>query len=108
LDCGWNGKAESLDVARGRLKGRRARFSDYERLFETEHLFKFSGAEVGFMAISPESEQCKTCIHWFINQVSGWTPCEIMSLGKHHPVPAAGICRFWNQDGKHYPLLDSL
>lgn len=87
----------------GRIQGRQATLEDYDRIFETEHLHKFSGPEVGFVARSPVQQHCGDCIHWFENPYSGWTPCEIMSLGK--PVPAAGACRFWNQGNKSYPLL---
>lgn len=96
-------------MARGRLKGRIADFDDYQRYFEAEQLHKFSGTEVGFVDPAPNPRQsCRDCYHWFINQVSGWTPCEIMRLGLKTPVPASGACRFQTGDGKTYPLLEIL
>lgn len=92
---------------KGRLKGRTASFDDYERFFDAEQIHKFSGSEVGFQDPSSVSEKCHGCIHWFLNQVSGWTACEIMSL-KKQPVPSSGVCRFWSKDGRKYPLLDVL
>jgi hypothetical protein len=93
---------------RGRVNGRDATFSDYERLFATEHLNKFSGPEVGFRYRSQDSHECGKCIHWFVNPYSQWTPCEIMSLGQAAKVPSEGVCRFWNQNGKDFPLLEAL
>lgn len=93
---------------RGRLKGKPADFNEYERFFEAEHLHKFSAKEVGFVNPSPVQEQCHGCYHWFINQASGWTPCEIMSLGPKQAVPGSGVCRFFTGNGKTYPVLDKL
>lgn len=94
---------------RGRLKGKTAGFEDYKRYFDAEQIHKFSGTEVGFVdpAHNPH-ESCRHCYHWFINQVSGWTPCEIMRLPNHQAVPGSGVCRFFTGDGKTYPLLDVL
>lgn len=85
-----------------------AKFSDYERYFEREHIHKFTPVQVGFVNPSPYQEKCHGCRHWFINQVSGWTPCEIMRLPRSQPVPGSGTCRFQTKDGKHYPLLNVL
>lgn len=94
----------------GRNLGKTATFADYERYFKTEHLHKFSPEEVGFVehcGMAGRGFSCSGCRHWFINQVSGWTPCEIMTRGKL-PVPGGAICRFWTNDGKRYPLVDVL
>lgn len=96
-------------MAKGRLKGRAAKFSDYERYFEQEQIHKFSGAEVGFRNPSPDPKaRCQDCFHWFTNAASGWTPCEIMTLGPKTPVPGSGACKFMTPDGKTYPLLNVL
>lgn len=79
---------------------------DYDRFFATEQIHKFSAEEVGFHRSRAEPI-CEACAHWFINPSSGWTACEIMSLGKR-PVPADGVCRFWNQSKRQYPLLQVL
>lgn len=92
----------------GRIGGRRAGFRDYEALFKSEHLLKFTAGEIGFADPSPVSERCGGCIHWFVNPHSKWTPCEIMRLANNTPVPASGVCRFWNQDGRNYPVLNVL
>ena len=92
----------------GRIGGRTASFSDYERLFSTEHLAKFSAAEVGFADPSPVAQSCGGCVHWFVNQVTHWTPCEIMRLSEGNPVPASGVCRFQTHDGRNYPVLKVL
>ena len=92
----------------GRIGGRRAGFRDYEQLFAKEHLRKFSAPEVGFVDPSSVRETCGGCVHWFINPHSQWTPCEIMRRGDNKPVPAGAVCRFWNQDGRNYPLLNDL
>lgn len=93
---------------RGRLKGREAVFTDYERFFEQEALHKFSASEVGFQSPAHRMEHCGGCYHWFTNPASGWTPCEIMRLGGRQPVPSGGVCRFFTHDGKTYPLLNVL
>lgn len=90
---------------KGRIKGRNATFDDYERFFETQHLQKFSPTEVQFVNPSSGPEYCRNCYHWFINQASGWTPCEIMHLPGRKPVPGGARCKFFTSDGKHYPLL---
>ena len=96
-------------MARGRLKGRTAKFDDYRRYFDAEQINKFSGTEVGFVNPSPERQHhCGGCFHWFTNPASGWTPCEIMRLGPKTPVPPSGACRFQTSDGKTYPLLEIL
>ena len=92
----------------GRIGGRRAGWRDYETLFKKEHLEKFSAAEVGYADPSPVAQHCGGCVHWFQNPRTGWTPCEIMRLGGHHPVKAEAVCRFWNEDGRGYPLLNVL
>ena len=92
----------------GRIGGRRAGFREYSALFKSEHLNKFSAAEVGFADPSPVAQHCEGCVHWFVNPLTHWTPCEIMRLANHTPVPAAGVCRFWNTDGRNYPLLNVL
>lgn len=92
----------------GRVHGRKADFDDYQELFATEHLHKFSPEEVGYVEPSPYKEKCIGCLHLFHNRVSGWTPCEIMSIGNNTPVAAGATCRFQTRDGKHYPLLDIL
>ena len=94
-------------MTKGRLKGSPADFDDYEEFLHTSHLQKFSAKEVGFVDPSPSQEHCHTCYHWFINQASGWTPCEIMTLGNKTPVPGSGVCRFFTGNGKSYPLLDT-
>lgn len=95
-------------MKKGRMKGKFATFEDYKRFFDTEHLRKFSPAEVGFQNPSAVQHFCRDCYHWFVNQVSGWTPCEIMTLGQKKAVPSSGVCRFWTNNGKTYPLVDRL
>lgn len=92
----------------GRIGGRRAGFKEYEALFKSEHVHKFSASEVGFAERSPVAERCEGCVHWFVNPQSGWTPCEIMHRANNKPVPAGAVCRFWNQNGRGYPLLNVL
>ena len=92
----------------GRIGGARAGFADYEALFATEHLRKFAAGEVGFVDPSNVREHCEGCVHWFLNPHTRWTPCEIMRRANNQPVPAGAVCRFWNQDGRHYPLLNVL
>lgn len=96
-------------MARGRLKGKTAGFDDYRRYFDAEQIHKFSHTEVGFVDPSPEPKHdCGGCYHWFTNPASGWTPCEIMRLPNHQPVPGSGACRFQTGNGKTYPLLNVL
>ena len=96
-------------MAKGRLKGRAAKFSDYERYFKGEQLHKFTPVEVGFENPGTvRGRLCVHCYHWFNNPASGWTPCEIMSLGPRTPVPGSGACKFMTPDGKTYPLLNIL
>jgi hypothetical protein len=95
-------------MANGRLGGRPASFADYEKFFRAEALHKFSPAEVGFQNPSKGQRHCSGCYHWFINQASGWTPCEIMHRPRTQPVPGDAVCRFWTGDGKTCPLVEIL
>lgn len=95
-------------MAAGRIGGRPAGFPEYEKFFKAEQLHKFSPTEVGFHDESKVAGHCRDCYHWFVNQVSGWTPCEIMHRPGHQAVPAGGVCRFFTPDGKTYPLLEVL
>lgn len=94
----------------GRLDGKKATRADYEALFDPcERPHKFSAEEVGFVIPTngKRTYSCFDCRHWFTNRASGRLVCEIMRLPGEKPVPASGVCRFWNVDGK-FPLLKVL
>ena len=95
----------------GRLRGASATFADYERLFQ-ERPRKFSAAEVGYIPIASMPfiglRVCGGCNHFFVNPDGPRKVCEIMRPPGEVPVSPVGSCRFWNRDGKSYPLLNVL
>ncbi len=89
----------------GLTRGTPATFADYQALFQPcERPRKFSADEVAFH-VPNGILCCGICAHWFTNGVSKRAVCEIMRLPDEANVPFSGLCRFWNVNGKDYPLL---
>lgn len=98
-------------VVTGRLNGQGATVEDYVALFSDpcERPHKFSSAEVGFVvSVAVGAQSCMWCKHWFRNPLRGKQVCEIMRLPGEQNVPGEGVCRFWNQEARRFPLLHVL
>ena len=91
----------------GLTNGQPATWADYSALFQPcERPRKFSAHEVGFTVPQWQmGERCGSCRHYFMDSMGERRVCEIMRLKDENPVPALGVCRFWNRNGLDYPLL---